>query len=183
MYFFEKGAGAQRRCFFPPVGSRPPFGVLFALVFQCNRPLVTLLPKTPIYRKKIIEPWRAFFPPPFLRVNFMLLELTGREDSISPTVQFLREDYMSEEEVELRQLLSKRQYVAYLKSRSDADRGRSGFHGVAQRANGKWQSRITGVAVRIHIITIWLVDCPAGYVVLEHGPLLSRVSRRVASLA
>lgn len=56
--------------------------------------------------------------------------------------------YMGAEEEYLREVMTKRQYVAHIKSRSDADRGKSGYHGVAKRKSDRWQSRITGVAVR-----------------------------------
>lgn len=63
-------------------------------------------------------------------------------------VQFEESLYMGAEEAGLREVMTKRQYVAHIKSRSDADRGKSGFHGVAKRKSDRWQSRITGVAVR-----------------------------------
>lgn len=62
-------------------------------------------------------------------------------------MQFDRTTYTSDRDDELRNRLNHLQYVAYLKSTSDADRGRSGQHGVSKRSNGRWQSRITGIAV------------------------------------
>lgn len=58
------------------------------------------------------------------------------------------EDYDNPEDKYARETLSSRQYLAFLKANSDAERGKSGYHGVAMRSNDRWQSRITGVAVR-----------------------------------
>ena len=69
--------------------------------------------------------------------------------SQAAALQFSRSYYAGGEEERLRELMTKQQYVAHIKSRSDADRGMSGYHGVAKRKNGRWQSRITGVAVRL----------------------------------
>jgi hypothetical protein len=66
-------------------------------------------------------------------------------------VQFERSTYANERDEELRMRLNHLQYVSYLKSTSDADRGRSGQHGVSKRSNGRWQSRITGIAVKLHL--------------------------------
>jgi hypothetical protein len=63
-------------------------------------------------------------------------------------LQFPEAEYMDADEVKYRKLYTAKQYLAYLKATSDAERGKSGFHGVAMRGNGRWQSRITGVAVR-----------------------------------
>lgn len=62
-------------------------------------------------------------------------------------MQLRDEEYDTEEDVRARDLMSPRQYLAYLKANSDAERGKSGYHGVAGRSNNRWQSRITGVAV------------------------------------
>jgi hypothetical protein len=64
-------------------------------------------------------------------------------------LQFDRSDYGAHEETHIRDSLNHVQYVSYLKSTSDADRGKSNFHGVSKRGKGKWQSRITSIAVRI----------------------------------
>ena len=64
-------------------------------------------------------------------------------------MQLLDEDYNTPEVARARDMMTARQYLAHLKANSDAERGKSGFHGVAGRSNNRWQSRITGVAVCI----------------------------------
>lgn len=71
------------------------------------------------------------------------------------------EDYDDPKHKVPRDILSARQYLAYLKSNSDAERGKSGYHGVAMRSNDRWQARITGVAVRLcpHPIALFCCRC------------------------
>lgn len=71
-------------------------------------------------------------------------------------MQLENEDYDTPELVKARTELSSRQYLAYLKANSDAERGKSGYHGVAMRSNDRWQARITGVAVWGSTITHYL---------------------------
>lgn len=75
-------------------------------------------------------------------------------------MQFDGADYMTEEEIDNRCRLSQREFVAHLKATSDADRGKSNYHGVSRRENGKWQARISGVAVRpCLLVNLWITLC------------------------
>ena len=62
-------------------------------------------------------------------------------------MQFAKREYESKGDIEKRESMNNVQYVAYLKSTSNADRGKAKYHGVSKRTNGKYQSRITGIAV------------------------------------
>lgn len=75
-------------------------------------------------------------------------------------MQFRAEDYDGEEDQKMMSFMNDRQFVAWLKARSDAERGDNRYLGVNKRANGRWQSRVTGKVVRINIAPA-LVRIPA----------------------
>ena len=106
-------------------------------------------------RTRARAPWRQITQ---LSINAGAAPLTFPGHS-----QFKASDYDSPEDKEYRSRLNEVQYVALLKSQSDADRGKSNFHGVSRRNNGKWQSRITGIAVRCCCALSWA--CVTGCVV------------------
>lgn len=78
----------------------------------------------------------------------MFLSRASADKVLPRALQFDAADYDTPEDLKYRARLNEVQYVALLKSQSDADRGKSNYHGVSRRNNGKWQSRITGIAVR-----------------------------------
>ena len=60
-------------------------------------------------------------------------------------MQLLDEDYNTPEVARARYMMTARQYIAHLRANSDAERGKSGFHGLMARSNNRWEVHIGSV--------------------------------------